>query len=353
VVARYRAIQEKVFGSLNIEFDHYSGTSTCEGHAELSQEFFTKIHECGDIEENVTHQFFCEDCQRFLPDRYVEGTCPGCDALGARGDQCDACGQSYEQEQLKNPECAVCRGTPKLIPTKHWFFRLDRYEDRLESWLKSCTDWRDNVRNFARGVVREGLPARSITRDLEWGVPVPLDEAEDKVLYVWFDAPIGYISFTREFFREQGDPDGWQSWWSDPDVELVHFLGKDNIIFHAVIWPAMLMGQGDFHLPTSIPANEYLNFKGEKFSKSKGVGVTAEEILELFEADRVRYYLTAVAPEGKDSSFTWDDFIQRNNDELSDVVGNFAHRMLTFTSKKLLIPRFLQMRRHLVCMVKS
>ena len=333
VVSRYRGIQEKVFGSLGISFDHYSGTSTCEGHAELSQEFFSKILERGDIEEKVTQQFFCDPCQRFLPDRYVEGTCPHCGAEGARGDQCDACGKSYEQEELKDPECAVCKGTPQIVPTRHWFFRLDRYEERLEEWLKSCEGWRDNVRNFARGIVREGLPARSITRDLEWGVPVPLEQAKDKVLYVWFDAPIGYISFTREHFVNQGNPDGWKDWWVDPDVELVHFLGKDNIIFHAVIWPAMLMGQGEYHLPTSIPANEYLNFKGEKFSKSRGVGVTAEEILERFDADRVRYYLTAVAPEGKDTSFTWEDFIQRNNDELSDVVGNFAHRMLTFTAK--------------------
>ena len=269
----------------------------------------------------------------FLPDRYVEGTCPHCEAEGARGDQCDACGQSYEQSELDKPHCAICESTPRIVPTKHWFFRLDRYEERLEEWLKGCEGWRDNVRNFARGIVREGLPARSITRDLEWGVPVPLEEAKDKVLYVWFDAPIGYISFTKEHFKGTDNPEEWREWWSDKDVELVHFLGKDNIIFHAVIWPAMLMGQGEFNLPTSIPANEYLNFMGQKFSKSRGVGVTAEEILESFDADRVRYYLTTVAPEGRDTSFTWEDFIQRNNDELSDVVGNFAHRMLTFTAK--------------------
>ncbi|NCG13956.1 MAG: methionine--tRNA ligase [Planctomycetia bacterium] len=333
VVARYRGIQEKVFSSLGVEFDHYSGTSTCEGHAELSQEFFSKILEAGDIEENVTDQFYCESCDMFLPDRYVEGTCPHCEAEGARGDQCDGCGQSYEQSELDKPHCAICESTPRIVPTKHWFFRLDRYEDRLEEWLEGCEGWRDNVRNFARGIVREGLPARSITRDLEWGVPVPLEEAKDKVLYVWFDAPIGYISFTKEHFKGTDNPEEWREWWSDKDVELVHFLGKDNIIFHAVIWPAMLMGQGEFNLPTSIPANEYLNFMGQKFSKSRGVGVTAEEILESFDADRVRYYLTTVAPEGRDTSFTWEDFIQRNNDELSDVVGNFAHRMLTFTAK--------------------
>jgi methionyl-tRNA synthetase len=333
VVHRYRSIQEQGFSALGISFDHYSGTSTCEGHQELAQEFFLKIRDRGDIEEKVTDQFRCSDCDMFLPDRYVEGECPLCGASDARGDQCDACGGAFEQNLLIKPRCVNCGSNPQLTSTRHWFFRLDRYEERLEEWLESREGWRDNVRNFSRGIVREGLPARSITRDLEWGVPVPLEEAHDKVLYVWFDAPIGYISFTREMFRARGQENEWRSWWSDEDVEIVHFLGKDNIIFHAVIWPSMLLGHGDFRLPTSIPANEYLNFKGEKFSKSKGVGVTAQQILEQFDADRVRYYLTAIAPEGKDSSFTWEDFIQRNNDELSDVVGNFAHRVLTFTAK--------------------
>lgn len=333
VVKRYRAIQEQVFSSLGIEFDHYSGTSTCDGHDELAQDFFLKIKERGDIEEKVTDQFRCGSCEMFLPDRYVEGTCPLCTAEGARGDQCDSCGGAFEQDRLVDPLCATCGATPELTSTKHWFFRLDRYEDRLKEWLEKKIDWRGNVRNFSLGTVKEGLPARCITRDLEWGVPVPLEEAKDKVLYVWFDAPVGYISFTREMFRIRGQEDEWRSWWTDDDVEIVHFLGKDNIIFHAVIWPAMLLGHDEFRLPADIPANEYLNFKGEKFSKSRGVGVTAEEILKLFEADRVRYYLTAIAPEGKDTSFTWESFIQRNNDELSDVVGNLAHRVFIFTGK--------------------
>ncbi len=333
VVKRYRDIQEKVFSSLRIEFDHYSGTSTCEGHDELAQEFFLKLREQGDIDEKVTDQYRCSSCEMFLPDRYVEGTCPLCRAEGARGDQCDSCGGAFEQDMLIDPFCANCGSAPELTSTRHWFFRLDRYEQRLGEWLESREGWRDNVRNFALGTVNGGLPARCITRDLDWGVPVPLEEAKDKVLYVWFDAPVGYISFTREMFRARGQEEEWRSWWTGDDVDIVHFLGKDNIIFHAVIWPAMLLGHDEFRLPADIPANEYLNFKGEKFSKSRGVGVTAEEILELFEADRVRYYLTAIAPEGKDSSFTWEDFIQRNNDELSDVIGNLAHRVFTFTSK--------------------
>ncbi|MEC9476183.1 MAG: methionine--tRNA ligase [Planctomycetota bacterium] len=333
VVKRYRDIQEKVFSSLGIEFDYYSGTSTCEGHDELAQEFFLKIKERGDIEDRFTDQFRCSSCDMFLPDRYVEGICPLCGAEGARGDQCDSCGGAFEQDKLIDPHCTTCGVKPELTSTQHWFFRLDRYEDRLKDWLQDREGWRDNVRNFSLGTVKEGLPARSITRDLEWGVPVPLEEANDKVLYVWFDAPVGYISFTREMFRERGQESEWRSWWQDDDVDIVHFIGKDNIIFHAVIWPAMLLGHGEYQLPASIPANEYLNFKGEKFSKSRGVGVTADEILELFEPDRVRYYLTVIAPEGKDTSFTWEDFIQRNNDELSDVIGNFAHRVFTFTAK--------------------
>ncbi|MEE2883391.1 MAG: methionine--tRNA ligase [Planctomycetota bacterium] len=333
VVKRYRAIQEKIFLSLGIEFDYYSGTSTSDGHDELSQEFFLKIRERGDIEEKYTDQYRCDSCDMFLPDRYVEGTCPLCGADGARGDQCDSCGGAFEQDKLLEPLCVSCGAKPDLTSTQHWFFRLDRYEDRLKEWLESREGWRDNVRNFSLGTIKEGLPARSITRDLEWGVPVPLEEAKDKVLYVWFDAPVGYISFTREMFRERGQEDEWRSWWQDDDVDIVHFIGKDNIIFHAVIWPAMLLGHDQFQLPSSIPANEFLNFKGEKFSKSRGVGVTAEEILELFEADRVRYYLTAVAPEAKDTSFTWEEFVQRNNDELSDVIGNLAHRVFTFTNK--------------------
>jgi len=333
ITAKYRREQLSTFTSLGIEFDRYSGTSVSPGHAALSQEFFTKIRERGDIEPRDTEQFFCRKDDRFLPDRYVEGTCPICGAAGARGDQCDTCGNSFEQTRLGSPRCAICGTVPEVRATRHWFFRLDRYQERLEEWLASREGWRENVRNFALGIVREGLPARSITRDLSWGVPVPLAEAAGKVLYVWFDAPIGYISFTKELYAERGDPEGWKRWWQDPECRILHFLGKDNIIFHAVIWPAMLMGHGDYTLPADIPANEYLNFKGEKFSKSRGVGVWADEILERYPADRVRYYLAAIAPEGRDTNFSWEEFIQRNNAELSDVVGNLAHRVFTFVER--------------------
>lgn len=333
ITTKYREVQRQVFSSLSIVFDHYSGTSISPKHPELAREFFTRIHERGDIEPRDTDQFYCGTCERFLPDRYVEGTCPICGAAGARGDQCDTCGNAFEQTRLIDPQCALCDSPPELRKTRHWFFRLDRYQDRLEEWLESRKGWRENVRNFALGIVREGLPARSITRDLSWGVPVPLEEAEGKVLYVWFDAPIGYISFTQELFEARGEPEGWRRYWQDDDTRIVHFLGKDNIIFHAVIWPAMLMGHGDYQLPADIPANEYLNFAGEKFSKSKGVGVWADEIVARYPADRVRYYLAVNAPEGRDTNFSWEDFIQRNNDELSDVVGNLGHRVFTFVDR--------------------
>ncbi len=333
ITAKYREVQREVFDGLQIKFDHYSGTSISPPHAELSQEFFSKIHERGDIEPRDTEQFYCTSCDRYLPDRYVEGSCPVCAADGARGDQCDSCGNSFEQTELLNPHCATCESVPEIRSTRHWFFRLDRYQDQLKEWLLERKGWRDNVRNFALGVVREGLPARSITRDLSWGVPVPLEEATGKALYVWFDAPVGYVSFTREWAEAQGDGDAWRKYWQSPDSRIVHFLGKDNIIFHAVIWPAMLLGHGDYQTPTDIPANEYLNFAGEKFSKSKGVGVWVDEILEAYPADRVRYYLTAIAPEGKDSNFSWEEFVARNNDELSDVVGNLGHRVFTFVDR--------------------
>lgn len=333
VVARYRAAQEEVFSSLGIEFDFYSGTSTCPGHDDLSREFFLNNLEKGNIEARDTLQFYCNSCSHFLPDRYVEGICPLCQAADARGDQCDACGKGFEQTLLTEPRCIDCGETPETRNTRQWFFLLERFEGALKEWLESREGWRENVKNFALGLVGEGLPPRSITRDLSWGVSVPLEEADGKVLYVWFDAPVGYISFTKEFFESRGDPDGWRRYWQEEGTSLVHFLGKDNIIFHAVIWPAMLLGEGSFNLPTNIPANEFLNFKGEKFSKSKGHGVTAEEILSLYSPDRVRYYLTAIAPENRDTSFTWEDFIARNNDELSDVVGNLCHRVFTFADR--------------------
>lgn len=333
VVSRYHAQQEKTFAALDIEFDIYSGTSTCPHHRELAQDFFERNLANDRFVVRESEQHYCSTCDRFLPDRYVEGTCPYCQASGARGDQCDACGRGFEATELVDPHCVTCGSAPALRPTTHWYFKLPEFAGELESWLDKKAHWRDNVRNYALGLVREGLKERCITRDLQWGVPVPVEGAEGKVLYVWFDAPIGYVSFTKEFFAGQGDPDGWKRYWCDPESRIVHFLGKDNIIFHAVMWPAMLLGRGEIQLPYDIPANEYLNYKGEKFSKSRGIGSTALDAVSQYPVDRLRFYLNAVAPEGKDSSYSEEDLVRRNNDELSDVYGNFCHRVLTFATK--------------------
>ena len=333
IVAKYRGAQDSAFRGLGIEFDIYSGTSTCPVHAELAQEFFTRLHDRGELVPRDTDQFYCPNCEQFLPDRFVEGTCPHCGTAGARGDQCDTCTRSYEQTELKEPYCVTCNTTPEIRTTRHWFFKLDAYRDRLREWLEGREDWRDTVRNYCLGLLREELPERSITRDLTWGVPVPLEEAEGKVMYVWFDAPIGYLSFTKELFESRGEPEGWREYWESEDTQLVHFIGKDNIVFHAIIWPAMLMGHGDFVIPANVPANEYLNFGGKKLAKSTGNVVWVEDLLKDYPADLLRYYLAAVAPEGRDTSFTIEDFITKSNEVLSGVVGNLCHRVFTFANK--------------------
>ncbi len=335
VVARYGALQRSAFGGLGIEFDIFSGTSTCPHHRELSQRFFRRIQERGDIAVRETDQWYCVDCARFLPDRYVEGTCPFCGAPDARGDQCDRCGRAFEQTELRDPRCATCGRRPELRRTRHWFFRLDEHRAALREWLERSEGWRENVRNYALGTLESPLPERSITRDLDWGVPVPLDDAAGKVLYVWFDAPVGYISFTRELFAARGEPEGWRAYWQDPATKVLHFIGKDNIIFHAVIWPAMLLGEGEFGLPSNVASNEYLNFRGEKLSKSRGTAVWLDDTLAAYGADRVRFYLVYIAPEGRDTSFTFEEFTARNNELLSDVLGNLCHRVFTFAERYL------------------
>jgi len=332
IVERYHGLQDEAFKGLGIEIDIFSGTSTAPHHRALSQEFFLSLHKAGHIEPRVTAEYFCTTCDRFLPDRYVEGSCPYCGSPDARGDQCENCGNALDA--LKDPHCKVCGKRPQKRKTKHWFFRLDKYDERLKAWLGSKTHWKENVRSFSLGVLHEGLKPRSITRDLRWGVPVPVEEGEGKVLYVWFDAPIGYISFTRELGEKKGDPDLWKRYWRDKDTRLVHFIGKDNIIFHAVIWPAMLMGQKEnYILPAEIPAFEYLHYKGGKFSKSKKRALWVHEYLGYFPPDMARYYLTAIAPETRDTNWTWHDFVTRVNSGLADILGNFVNRTLTFTHK--------------------
>lgn len=332
LVDKYYAINKKAFEELGFSFDIYSRT-TAPLHAELSRQFFLKLLNDGYIVQKEIEQLYCGNCSRFLPDRYVEGTCPFCRTEGARGDQCENCGKWYEARELANPVCKICGHTPGLRRTTHWFFELQKFAAPLREWLESRKNWRDSVRNFALGWLNDGLQERCITRDLDWGVPVPLDGAEGKALYVWFDAPIGYISFTKQYSEQIGRPDLWREYWENEDCELIHFIGKDNIVFHAVVWPAMLMGQRRYILPANVPANEFLTFGGEKGSKSRGNAVTVPQYLEKFPPDLIRYYLTANAPETKDSNFTWEDFIATNNSELADVFGNLFHRILTFAHK--------------------
>ncbi len=332
IVDRYHLIMKESFGRIGIHFDNYSRTSL-PLHHKISQDFFLTLHRKGYVVEQSVKQLYCGTCSRFLPDRYIEGECPHCHSQGARGDQCESCGRWLEPEQIINPRCKICGSTPEMRSTRHWYFKLSQFQTRLEEWQASKTDFKSNVREFCAGWFKEGLTDRPITRDIDWGIPVPLPGAEGKVLYVWFDAPIGYISSTVEWAQAQNCPERWRDYWMDPKTRLIHFIGKDNIVFHAIVWPAMLMAHGGIILPDNIPANEFLTIEGQKLSTSRNWAVWVDEYLEVFPPDPLRYYLTANAPESKDADFTWKDFQSRNNSELADVLGNLVNRSLTFVEK--------------------
>ncbi len=333
VVKRYHDSIQEAFDGIGIKFDNFSGTAR-EEHYKLSQEFFLNLFNKGNIQPKTTLQFYCEHDKRYLPDRYVEGSCPKCGAGGARGDQCDACGQIYDTTTLKEPKCKICGNQPIIRETSHWFLHLNNFAERMKDWIATKDYWKENVRNFMLNLLDQGLIERSITRDLSWGVPVPLPEAEGKVLYVWFDAPIGYISATVEWAKRIGQPERWKDYWLSEDTQLVHFIGKDNIIFHALIWPAMLMGQDQAYcLPHDIPANEFMNLEGEKISTSRDWAVWVDEFVKVFPGEYLRYYLAANAPESKDADFSFKDFQQRINNELNNVLGNLVNRMLSFAGK--------------------
>jgi methionyl-tRNA synthetase len=332
VVDRYHVMMKDSFRRAGIIFDNYSRTSL-PLHHRISQDFFLRLYDLGFIYEQETQQYYCVSCRRFLPDRYIEGECPHCHRPGARGDQCESCGRWLEPEQLIDPRCKVCGSSPERRATRHWYFRLSAFQEKLEAWQNSKPGWKSNVREFCSGWFKEGLSDRPITRDIDWGIPVPLEGAEGKVLYVWFDAPIGYISSTVEWAQLQGKPERWRDYWCDPRTRLVHFIGKDNIVFHAIVWPAMLMAHGDFVLPEEIPANEFLTIEGEKLSTSRNWAVWLDEYLEVFPPDPLRYYLAANAPETRDADFAWKDFQARNNGELADILGNLVNRSLSFVEK--------------------
>ncbi|MDZ7385554.1 MAG: methionine--tRNA ligase [candidate division KSB1 bacterium] len=333
VVDHWHHDHKESFARFGISFDRFSRTSL-PVHHKTAQDFFLRLYQAGYLVEKAVEQYFCPTCNRFLADRYVEGKCPKCGADGARGDQCERCGSSLSPTDLIEPYCKVCGGRPELRPSTHLFLRLRAFQERLEQWLGAKKNWKDNVLNYCRGWFAEGLEDRAVTRDLPWGVPVPLPGYEGKVIYVWFEAPIGYISATKDWAESIGDPERWREWWLSPDTRLVHFIGKDNIVFHAILWPAMLMGHGEFILPDEIPANEFLNIAGAKLSTSRNYAVWLREYLERFEPDPLRYWLAANAPETKDADFTWEDFRQRNNGELADILGNFVNRTLAFAQSK-------------------
>lgn len=327
----FHEINRKFFEELKISFDHYSRT-TWPGHVETVQQFFKDLLANGHIEKQTTDQLYSEKDQRFLADRYVIGTCPKCGFENARGDECPKCGASYEATDLKNPRSKLTNAPLIRKPTEHWFLRFDHFKEQLNSWLAS-KNWKPNVVNFAKSYI-DDLKPRAITRDSDWGVPVPLPEAKGKVLYVWFDAPIGYISATRDWAEKTGNKEAWKPYWLEPSTKLVQFVGKDNIPFHAVFFPAMTMGQNQpYKLVDELPANEFLNLEGRQFSKSEGWTIDLDRFFTNFTADQIRYYLSACAPETGDSEFSWKEFQLRCNSELVGKFGNLANRTLVFAAQ--------------------
>ena len=332
IVDRYHERNKAVFEKFGIDFDYYGRTSS-ETHKKTSQDFFLKLYEQGVFKKKSQEQFYDEDANMFLPDRYVKGTCPKCGHPEAYGDQCEKCGSSLSPTDLIDPVSALTGNKPVVKSTEHWFIPLGDFQDRLQEWIDSRKNWKSNVVGQCKSWLDGGLSDRAVTRDLTWGVPVPLPEGEGKVLYVWFDAPIGYISATKEWADEKGEPELWKTYWQDEETSLVHFIGKDNIVFHCIMFPAMLMQHGEYVLPENVPANEFLNLEGQKLSTSKGWAVWLEEYLEYFEADLLRYVLGTTLPEAKDSDFSWKDFQSRINGELADILGNFVFRTLSFTER--------------------
>jgi methionyl-tRNA synthetase len=334
VIDKYDGIIRKSFIDFGISFDNYSRTSA-QIHHDTAQEFFRKLYDNNDFIEEVTEQLYDAKAEQFLADRFVTGTCPRCENPEAYGDQCERCGSTLNATDLINPKSTITGETPILKETKHWFLPLDRYQDFLTNWIlvEHAKDWKTNVLGQVKSWLDDGLKPRAVTRDLDWGIDVPVEGAEGKKLYVWFDAPIGYISATKEWAARVGK--NWEDYWKKDDTKLVHFIGKDNIVFHCIIFPAMLKAEGSYILPDNVPANEFLNLEGNKLSTSKNWAVWLHEYLEDFpgKQDVLRYALTSNAPETKDNDFTWKDFQARNNNELAAIFGNFINRVVVLTNK--------------------
>ncbi|MBO7316872.1 MAG: methionine--tRNA ligase, partial [Paludibacteraceae bacterium] len=336
VVDRYHSLIKKSFEGFGISFDVYSRT-TSKTHHQLASDFFRKLYEKGEFIEKTSEQYYDEEARQFLADRYITGECPHCHADGAYGDQCEKCGTSLSPLDLINPKSAISGSKPVLRETKHWYLPLDKHEGWLREWiLENHKEWRSNVYGQCKSWLDLGLQPRAVSRDLDWGIPVPVEGAEGKVLYVWFDAPIGYISNTKELCDAQPEKFGnWETWWKDEETRLIHFIGKDNIVFHCIVFPSMLKADGSYILPDNVPSNEFLNLEGDKISTSRNWAVWLNEYLEEFpgKQDTLRYVLTANAPETKDNDFTWRDFQARNNSELVAIYGNFINRALVLTQK--------------------
>lgn len=334
IIDKYHAIIKQSFADFGISFDNYSRTSL-PIHHQTASDFFRKLYEQGDFIEEISEQLYDEEAHQFLADRFVIGTCPKCGNPEAYGDQCERCGSSLNATDLIDPKSSITGSKPTLKATKHWFLPLNRYQEFLEKWILEGhkNDWKPNVYGQVKSWLDDELKPRAVTRDLDWGIPVPVEGTEGKVLYVWFDAPIGYISSTKEWAEREGKD--WRPFWQDKDTELVHFIGKDNIVFHCIIFPAMLKAEGSYILPTNVPANEFLNLEGNKLSTSKNWAVWLHEYLQDFpnQQDVLRYALTANAPETKDNDFTWKDFQARNNNELVAIFGNFINRVAVLTQK--------------------
>ncbi len=334
VAERYHAIHVQSFEDLAISYDLYWKTSDPH-HMAVAQDVLRTLREKGHVYEEEMEASWCPQCEKFRPDRYVEGECPHCGFAKARGDQCEQCGRMLDPFDLHDPHCQVCGTGIERKRTRHFFFRLSGFQEALEDWLKTKGHWRTHVLNFALAWLKEGLRDRPVTRDIDWGIPLPWAGYEDKRIYVWFEAFIGYLSASIEWARRGGELDSWRDWWYDPEARHYYFVGKDNVVFHTLFWPAVLMGYDEeLDLPYDVPANQYMNFGGEKMSAGRGVGVWLPDLLEAYDPDALRYYVAAAMPENKDTEFTFQELARRVNTELLAIYGNFVHRVLTFTHKE-------------------
>jgi len=329
IAARYHGEFLESWQRFGISFDLFTTTGT-ENHAEVAQDIFLTLLEKGYIYKDKVSQPYCPHCQRFLPDRYIEGTCPFCGSASARGDQCDDCGKPMNPAELIEPRCRLCGTAPVFEDSEHFFLKLSAFQDKLLKWVKPKGHWRTNVLNFTTRYLEDGLKDRAITRDIDWGVPVPLEGYEGKRIYVWFEAVIGYLSASKEWAKSNGDGEGWRAFWQGKDSKAYYFIGKDNIPFHTIIWPAMLMGYGGLNLPYDVPSNEFLTIEGRKLSTSQNWAVWLPDYLSRYEPDPLRYLLSINMPETSDTDFSWREFFRRNNDELVATYGNLVNRVLTF-----------------------